>query len=156
MGDGNNVANSLISVGAKLGVNIWVATPKGYEPAEDVVKIAEKDAVKTGGTLNLTNDPYEAVKDADVVYTDVWASMGQENEAEERKKVFKPYQVNPELVSNAKENFYFMHCLPAHRGEEVVDEIIDDEKHSIVWDEAENRLHVQKAILLTLIGTSEE
>ncbi len=155
VGDGNNVANSLLLVGSKLGVHIWIASPEGYEPDEDVVKTAEKEAKQTGGSVNIVNDPRKAVENADVVYTDVWASMGQESEAEERKKVFAPYQVNSDLVSLASPDYFFMHCLPAHRGEEVVDEVIDDERHSIVWDEAENRLHIQKAILLTFIGSSE-
>ncbi len=133
IGDGNNVCNSLIIGCKKVGMKINVAAPKGYEPLE------EPDL--------LTTDPKEAAKDADIIYTDTWVSMGQEKEAEERKKVFRPYQVNKELLGKA----LFMHCLPAYRGYEVTDEVIDS-KQSIVFDQAENRLHAQKAVILKLMG----
>jgi ornithine carbamoyltransferase len=114
------------------------------------VKKAKEIAKETGAEIVLTQDPVEAVKDADVIYTDVWASMGQEEEAEKRKQIFMPYQVNAELVKRAKPDFLFMHCLPAHRGEEVTDEVIEGER-SVVWDQAENRLHTQKALMLKLV-----
>lgn len=145
IGDGNNVCHSLMSGSMKLGVNLKIATPKGYEPNK---KIARESGIPLG---NISNDPNEAVESADVIYTDVWASMGEESEAEERKKIFKDFQINGRLVVKAKKNYLFMHCLPAHRGEEVSGDIMDS-KHSIVFDQAENRLHVQKAILVTLLG----
>jgi ornithine carbamoyltransferase len=150
VGDGNNVANSLIFGAAIVGMDIYVASPKGYEPLPEVVGKAQEIAKKSGSKVVITNDPIEAVKDADVVYTDVWASMGQEAEAEQRRKIFEPYQVNPELVKHAKEDYLFMHCLPAHRGEEVVDEIVDG-PNSVVFDEAENRLHAQKAVMALIM-----
>ncbi len=150
VGDGNNVCHSLMFGAAKLGVNFWAATPKGYEPKKEIYELAIEDAKSTGAKINIVNDPEEAVKDADVVYTDVWASMGQESEAEIRKKIFQPYQVNQKLFSLAKPDAIFMHCLPAHRGEEVTDDIIDS-PNSVVFDEAENRLHVQKAIMYELM-----
>jgi len=146
IGDGNNVAHSLINGCSKLGVNISLASPSGYKPNADILKAAQKNADYFGSTISVVEDPIEAVKDADVVYTDVWASMGQEKEAEERKKKFIRYQVNNELVRHAKPDYLFMHCLPAHRGDEVVNEVIDS-ANSVVFDEAENRLHVQKAIM---------
>ena len=151
VGDGNNVAHSLMIAGTKLGMQVVVATPEGYEPDEKVIKWAEKNANESGGSFELLHDPVKAVKDADVIYTDVWASMGQEAEAEMRRKIFKPFQVNPELVKHAKKDYIFMHCLPAHRGEEVVDEVIDS-PNSVVWDQAENRLHAQKAALALIMG----
>lgn len=150
VGDGNNVCHSLMQGAAKLGVNFWAATPKGYEPKKEIYELAIEDAKITGAKINITNDPEEAVKDADVVYTDVWASMGQESEAEIRKKIFQPYQVNKKLFSLAKPDALFMHCLPAHRGEEVTNDVIDS-PNSVVFDEAENRLHVQKAIMYELM-----
>ncbi len=150
VGDGNNVANSLIIISTKLGLDIAVATPKGYEPPKHVIEWAYENARESGSKITLTNDPSEAVKDADVIYTDVWVSMGQEKEKEIRLRVFRPYQVNKELIKKAKENVIFMHCLPAHRGEEVTDEVIDG-PWSVVWDQAENRLHAQKAILSLLL-----
>ena len=149
VGDGNNMCNSWLVGAATVGMDFYAATPKGYEPLEFYVKKAEEISRGTGSRIVITNDPVEAVKDADVVYTDVWASMGREGEAEERRKVFMPYQVNGDLVRHAKPNFLFMHCLPAHRGEEVTDEVIEGER-SIVWDQAENRLHVQKALFIKL------
>ncbi len=150
IGDGNNVANSLIFAGAQLGANVWVATPPGYEPRQDAVKWARVRGVQTDGRCTLTRDPVEAAKDADVIYTDVWASMGQEAEAETRRYVFSPYRVDAALFSHAKDDAIFMHCLPAHRGDEVTDHVIDSPR-SVVFQQAENRLHVQKAIMLELM-----
>jgi len=146
IGDGNNVAHSLLNGCSKVGIDISIASPKGYEPKKEIVEHAIETAKYMGSKVEIINDPFEAVKNADIVYTDVWASMGQEKEAEERKKIFQKFQVNLELVKHAKEDYLFMHCLPAHRGEEVVDEVIDSQ-NSVVFDEAENRLHVQKAIM---------
>lgn len=146
VGDGNNVAHSLIYGGARLGATVRVATPPGYEPAPAVVAAARE----AGGQIHLTHDPGEAVAGADAIYTDVWVSMGQEQEAETRRQVFRPYQVNAELMRRAGPQALFMHCLPARRGEEVTDEVIDSPA-SIVYDQAENRLHIQKAILLALL-----
>ncbi len=150
VGDGNNMCHSLIVVGTKLGAEVVVATPEGYEPDSKVIEWAEKNAAESGGNFELLHDPVKAVKNADVIYTDTWVSMGDEAEAEERRKVFAPFQVNRKLVMHATPNYLFMHCLPAHRGEEVTDEIIDSE-HSAVWDEARNKLPVQKAILSLVI-----
>jgi ornithine carbamoyltransferase len=150
VGDGNNVAHSLMFAGARLGVTVAIITPKGYEPAEDAVCWTREEGRKTGATLLVTNDPAEGVRDADVIYTDVWASMGQEAEADARKKVFLPYQVNQALFAKAKPDAVFMHCLPAHRGEEVTADVIDSTR-SVVFQEAENRLHAQKAIMLSLM-----
>ncbi len=151
IGDGNNVCHSLLFAGAKAGMTIAVATPPGYEPKEEIVKMALEDGQTTGFKLILTHNPEEAVAGADAVYTDVWASMGQESEREIRRQIFAPYQVNQALMSKAAPQAVFMHCLPAHRGEEVTDEVIDSAQ-SIVYDQAENRLHVQKAIMLLLMG----
>ncbi|HEV2115938.1 MAG TPA: ornithine carbamoyltransferase [Terriglobales bacterium] len=150
IGDGNNVAHSLMFAGAQLGAHVWVATPPGYEPLKNATVWAECRAAETGGSCTLTTDPVAAVRDADVVYTDVWASMGQEEEADVRRRHFLPYQVNAELFAQAKPDAIFMHCLPAHRGDEVTDEVIDCPR-SVVFQEAENRLHVQKAIMLQLM-----
>jgi len=150
VGDGNNVCHSLLFGCAKTGMDITVASPDGYKPNEEVVRLAREDAGLTGCKIDIVTDPVGAVTDADVVVTDVWASMGQEVERARRVRVFAPYQVNPALVSRARPDFIFLHCLPAHRGEEVVDEVIDG-PHSAVWDEAENRLHVQKAVLALLM-----
>ena len=146
LGDGNNMAHSLLYGCSKVGMDLTLATPSNYEPDLIIVGNAKQNAKKMGSKIEIINDPIEAVKDADVIYTDVWASMGQEAEAEERRKHFVQYQVNPGLVKNAKDDYIFMHCLPAHRGDEVVDEVIDS-NNSVVFDEAENRLHVQKAIM---------
>lgn len=152
IGDGyNNVCHSLIEGAAIVGMDLSVASPKGYEPDATIVQQAKKMASASGSTLVFTDSPEEAIKDADVVVTDVWISMGQESEKEERLKTFSAYQVNTELCSLAKKDYIFMHCLPAHRGEEVTAEIIDG-PHSVVFDEAENRLHAQKAILKNLLG----
>lgn len=146
IGDGNNMAHSLLHGCSKVGMDISIAAPSGYLPKEEIVNNAKRNAAYMGSKIEITNDPVEAVKNADIIYTDVWASMGQESEAQERRKHFMKYQVNPELVKNAKDDYLFMHCLPAHRGDEVVDEVIDS-ANSVVFDEAENRLHVQKAIM---------
>lgn len=146
IGDGNNMAHSLLNGCSKVGMDISIASPSGYNPLKEVVQHAEKNAKYMGSKVEILDDPIAAVKNADIVYTDVWASMGQEKEADERKKKFAPFQVNPGLVKNAKEDYLFMHCLPAHRGDEVVDEVADS-PNSIIFDEAENRLHVQKAIM---------
>ncbi|MGQ9824770.1 MAG: ornithine carbamoyltransferase [Desulfotomaculales bacterium] len=150
VGDGNNVCHSLLFGCAKTGMHLAVASPPGYEPAAEIVSLARADARETGSRIDIANDPVEAVRGADVVITDVWAGMGREAEAQARAKVFAPYQVNRELVSHAGPDFIFLHCLPARRGEEVTDEIIDG-PHSAVWDEAENRLHAQKAVLVLLL-----
>jgi ornithine carbamoyltransferase len=151
VGDGNNVANSLMYAGAQLGAHVAVATPKGFEPRQDAIDWTRRRAAETGGTLCVTHVPAEAVQGADVVYTDVWASMGQEAEAMARRKIFQPYQVDGALFARAKPDALFLHCLPAHRGEEVTDDVIDSPR-SAVFQQAENRLHAQKAILLTLMG----
>jgi len=150
VGDGNNVAHSLMFAGAQLGAHVWVATPKGYEPNPEATAWSVTRGHDTGGTCKVTNDAREAVSGADVVYTDVWASMGQEAEKEQRAKIFAPYQVNGKLFGQAKPDAIFMHCLPAHRGDEVTDEVIDSPR-SVVFQEAENRLHAQKAIMLELM-----
>jgi len=151
VGDGNNVCNSLLCACAKIGMNMNVATPKGYEPAASVLKEAKAMAKTKNTTINLFHKPQEALKYADVIYTDVWASMGQEKEARQRRRIFKDFQINKNLASFAKKNALVMHCLPAHRGEEITDEVIDS-KNSVVFDQAENRMHVQKAILMKLMG----
>ncbi len=151
VGDGNNVAHSLMLLGAKLGAHVVVACPPGYEPKPEIVAMARQDAEATGGSATVTHDPRAACRDADVIYTDVWASMGQEAEAAERAKIFAPYQVNEALVAAAKPDYLFLHCLPAHRGEEVSGEVIDS-PHSRVFDQAENRLHAQKAVLAVLLS----
>jgi len=150
VGDGDNVAHSLIFAGAQLGAHVWVATPAGYEPNAAAVKWACERGKETGAECHVTNDPREAVSRADVVYTDVWASMGQEAEAEKRDKDFHDYQVNAALFHRAKPDAIFLHCLPAHRGKEVTNEVIDSPR-SMVYQQAENRLHVQKAIMLELM-----
>jgi ornithine carbamoyltransferase len=151
IGDGNNVCHSLLSAAAKAGSKMSVATPPGYEPDPEIRERAEVDGKETGASFSFTNDPNEAVENADAVYTDVWASMGQEQEKENRTKIFTPFQVNKSLMAKAKEEAFFMHCLPAHRGEEVTDDVIDSSQ-SVVYDQAENRLHVQKVIMLLLLG----
>ena len=150
LGDGNNMANSWLIAAAYMGMRFYAATPPGHEPLPFYVEKAKEIAKETGAEIVVTHDPIEAVKDADVVYTDVWASMGQEEEAEKRRELFKPYQVNLELLRHAKPDYIFMHCLPAHRGEEVTDEVIESER-SVVWEQAENRLHTQKALILKLV-----
>ncbi len=150
VGDGNNVAHSLLYGCSKMAMNITVASPKGYQPHPEVVAYAKDEAKRNGSEVKLTEDPFEAVKGADILYTDVWASMGKEKEREERVKVFQPYQVNPRLIKQAKEDCLFMHCLPAHRGEEVTDEVADS-PNSVIFDQAENRLHTQKALLALIL-----
>jgi len=150
VGDGNNVAVSLIHGAARLGVHLALATPPGYEPNPEVVQWARTHGAETGGRIDLTHDPVEAVKDADAVYTDVWTSMGQEAESAMRLKIFRPYQVNEALFAHARPDAIFMHCLPAHRGEEVTDGVMESPR-SVVFQQAENRLHVQKAIMLNLM-----
>lgn len=150
VGDGNNVAHSLLFAGAQLGADVVVATPPGYEPKADAIAWASERAKETGGSCQITNDARKAVSAADVVYTDVWASMGQEADAAKRLNVFRNYQVNSELFDGAKRDAIFMHCLPAHRGEEVTNDVIDSPR-SVVFQQAENRLHIQKAIMLELM-----
>lgn len=147
VGDGNNVCNSWLFAAGVLGLNFTLACPKGYEAIQTAIKFAKsnKDA-----KITIAHDPVSAVRDADVVYTDIWASMGQEKEQEKRRKVFKPYQANKTLIGHAKKDVLIMHCLPAHRGEEITDDVIES-KNSIVFDQAENRLHAQKAVLVWLM-----
>ena len=154
VGDGNNVCHSLMLAAARGGTKMAVATPAGYEPKPEVVEWAREDGRETGFALTLTNSAAEAVSGADAVYTDVWASMGQEAEKEARARIFAPYQVNARLMAQAKNDAIFMHCLPAHRGDEVTNEVIDSPA-SVVYDEAENRLHAQKAILIALMGDKD-
>jgi len=151
VGDGNNVAHSLLLTCACLGSSIRIATPKGYEPNAKIVADARKIAKLSGAQIELLTDPRAAVAGVDAVYTDAWASMGQEGEAELRAGIFPPYQVNANLMAEAAPHAVFMHCLPAHRGEEVTDEVMDSEQ-SVIFDQAENRLHVQKSILYLLLG----
>jgi ornithine carbamoyltransferase len=146
IGDGNNMAHSLLNGCSKVGMDISIASPPGYKPNAEIVNNAKKNAKYMGSKLEILDDPFKAVKNADVVYTDVWASMGQESEAADRRKKFMKYQINQKLVKNAKDDYLFMHCLPAHRGDEVVNEVADS-PNSVIFDEAENRLHVQKAIM---------
>jgi ornithine carbamoyltransferase len=148
IGDGNNVANSLVEASSRMGMNLTIACPEGYEPDPDVLERARESAKSD---IIILRDPREAAGRADVIYTDVWVSMGQEGEAEERKKRFRPYQVNSELLRCAKTDVIVLHCLPAHRGEEITDEVMDG-SHSMVFDQAENRLHTQKALLEFLIA----
>jgi len=155
VGDGNNVCHSLMLAAAKAGTKMAVGTPKGYEPRPEMVKLALEDGKETGFELLLTNDPKEAARDADAIYTDVWTSMGQESEKEARTKIFAPYQVNAALFAAAKPDAIFLHCLPAHREEEVSTEIFESYR-SVVFDEAENRLHAQKAIMVTLMGNGKK
>jgi ornithine carbamoyltransferase len=153
VGDGNNVAHSLMLAAACLGSTIRVATPEGYGPNPEIVKQAKKIAAATGASIQVLTDVEKAVGGVDAVYTDVWASMGQESEALQRKQIFSGYQVNEKIFSSAAPHALFMHCLPAHRGEEVTEAVLDSAR-SVVFDQAENRLHVQKAILLMLLGGS--
>jgi ornithine carbamoyltransferase len=153
LGDGNNVTHSLLLGGAKIGMHVRVATPPGFEPIPQIVQRATEIAEGTGGSVLLTNDPREAAAGADVLYTDVWASMGQETESDERALVFPAYRLDQEKVDVARPDVTVLHCLPAHRGQEITDEVIDG-PHSAVWDQAENRLHTQKALLLWLLGAA--
>jgi ornithine carbamoyltransferase len=149
VGDGNNVAHSLLLAGAKAAMTVRIATPAGFEPIPQVVARAEEIAAETGGAVEVGTEPAAAAAGAHVLYTDVWASMGQEEEAEERALIFRPYQLNEALIDAADPDVLVMHCLPAHRGEEIADRAIDGE-HSVVFDQAENRLHSQKALLVFL------
>lgn len=151
IGDGNNMAHSLMIGGAKLGVHVSVGCPEGYEPDPQILRDAQEIAKATGATIEVVRDPRKAVRDADVIYSDVWASMGFEQEQQEREAAFGSYQVDEKLAAFAKPDYLFMHCLPAHRGEEVSEGVIDG-PHSIIFDQAENRLHAQKALLAALIG----
>lgn len=151
VGDGNNVANSLIEAAAKMGMTIALGCPSGYQPDQHVVDVARLEAAKTGAVIELGHDPHVAVKEADVIYADVWISMGREREQARRLKVLAPYQVNSRLVGKAKPDAIVMHCLPAHRGEEISAEVLDGPQ-SVIIDQAENRLHMQKAILTKLLG----
>jgi ornithine carbamoyltransferase len=157
IGDGNNVAHSLMFCGAQLGAHVAIASPPGYEPKEDACKWARARSAHTRGTCLVTNDPWQAAHDADVIYTDTWISMGAENEAEKRRQLFREYQVSTRLFAHTKADAIFMHCLPAHRGEEVTADVIDS-KRSVVFEQAENRLHAQKAIMLELMsqGASQQ
>lgn len=153
VGDGNNVCNSLLFICAKLGVNVNVGCPRGYEPDHSALQYSKSLAETTGGAINLFEDAFSAVKGADVIYTDVWVSMGQEAQGRKRSEAFRDFQVNKDLISLAKPGVLVMHCLPAHRGEEITDEVLDS-KNSVVFDEAENRMHVQKAVLIKLLKGS--
>lgn len=150
VGDGNNVAVSLMHVCAKLGADFAIANPPGFDLSEDVVDEAHEFAKKSGSQIELMEDPREAVQNADVIYTDTWTSMGQEEETKRREEVFPPYQVNENLVGAAKESVIVMHCLPAHRGQEITDEVADG-SHSVLFPQAHNRMHVQKALLVHLL-----
>ncbi|PIX35054.1 MAG: ornithine carbamoyltransferase [Candidatus Infernicultor aquiphilus] len=150
LGDGNNVAHSLLFGVVKVGMDIVLATPSNYEPKSEIVEQAKKDAKKMGSRVEIIHNPLEAADKADIIYTDVWTSMGFEKERDIRKNVFRPYQINQDLVNRAKDDVLILHCLPAHRGEEITDEVIDG-PHSVVIDQAENRLHAQKAILALLL-----
>lgn len=151
LGDGNNVATSLMFGGALTGMHIVIASPPGYEPDRAVVEKAQALGQATGASMTITNDPAAACRDADVLYTDVWASMGQETERNTRLGIFPPYQINAERVKLAKSDVLIMHCLPAHRGEEITDDVIEG-PNSVVFDQAENRLHAQKAVLVSLLA----
>ncbi|MEC5188979.1 ornithine carbamoyltransferase [Geobacillus thermodenitrificans] len=150
VGDGNNVANALLAAAAKVGMNVAIACPPGYEPKAAYVEAARQIGEKTGAAVTVTHDPLEAVAGADAIYTDVWTSMGQESESDERLQVFQPYQVNEALVKAAKPDYIFLHCLPAHRGEEVTAGVMDG-PNSMVFEQAGNRLHAQKAILVSVL-----
>lgn len=151
IGDGNNMAHELMFGGAKVGMHVSIASPEGYKPLDMVVKQAQEDAQITGARIEVVDDPFAAAKDADILYTDVWASMGQEQEQMKRAMVFKNFQINNELLKMANSDAIVMHCLPAHRGEEITDEVMEGPQ-SVVFDEAENRLHAQKAIMALLMG----
>jgi len=151
IGDGNNVAVSLMHICAKLGANFTIASPEGYDIVPKAVELAKQFAAESGSRLTFLRDPHQAVKDAHVIYTDTWTSMGQEAEAKKREAVFPPYQVNQQLVSEARTDVIVMHCLPAHRGQEITDEVADG-PHSRLFPQAHNRLHAQKAILVELLA----
>jgi ornithine carbamoyltransferase len=152
IGDGNNICNDLLLGCSKLGININISTPPDFEPVDWIIDTARVESKKNNSSVLITNDPFEAVKEADVVTTDTFISIGKENEQEKRNAIFLPkYQINDEIVKHAKHDYIFMHCLPAKRGKEVTSEIIDG-THSVVWTQAENRLHVQKALLIKLLN----
>ena len=151
VGDGNNVANSWLQGASKMGMHLTLACPRGYWPSPALLRKAQEETAASGGSIEMTEDPVQAVKEADIIYTDVWVSMGQEAERPWRLEVFQPYQVNERLLAAAKATTRVMHCLPAHRGEEITADVIDGPR-SIVFDHAENRLHAQKAILQFLLG----
>jgi len=151
IGDGNNITHSLLEIGAKVGMHVSVGCPPGYEPDPDIVKRAKDEGDQTGATIEITHDPKVAAKDADAIYTDVWISMGQEDEHQPRMAAFASYQVNSQLMKQAKSRAIVLHCLPAHRGEEITAEVLEGHQ-SVVLDQAENRLHIQKAILLEWLG----
>jgi ornithine carbamoyltransferase len=153
LGDGNNVTHSLLLGGAKAGMRVRTATPPGFEPIPQIVQRAREIASQTGGEVEVLNDPVEACRGADVLYTDVWASMGQEADADERALIFPAYQLDSRKVELARDDVTVLHCLPAHRGQEITDQVIDG-PHSAVWDQAENRMHTQKALLLWLLGVA--
>jgi len=150
IGDGNNVCNSLLLGCAMSGINIWAATPEGYEPDRAIVRKAKEVSRENNSLVEIGHDPERAVQEADFIYTDVWVSMGDEAEEKERMEAFKDYQINKKLLENVNRNYRIMHCLPAHRGQEITDDAIDS-ANSIVWEQAENKLHAQKAILLRLL-----
>jgi len=154
VGDGNNVCNSLLLGCTLVGMSVSAACPRGYEPPADIAEQARKNASKTGAKVEIVNDPVKAVVGADIIYTDVWVSMGQDAEKEQRINAFKGYQVNSQLVGKAKPDVIVMHCLPAHRGLEITDEVIDG-PHSVVFDQAENRMHAQKGILALIMGAKK-
>ena len=151
VGDGNNICHSWMFAAGKLGINLVVCVPSGYEPDENIMKKAKTDALKSGGEIKLIQDPHKGVENADIIYTDTWVSMGQESETKKRLHDFKPYQVNEKLLKFASAGCLVMHCLPAHREQEITSEVLDG-KNSIVWEQAENRLHAQKAILALWLG----
>ena len=151
VGDANNVCNSLFLLGSRLGMQLVQASPKEYQCCEQILERTQESAQETGGSVSVCEDPLEAVLDADAVYTDIWTSMGQEAEKSKKDKAFEGYQINPSVMAKAKPQAAFMHCLPAHRGEEVTDDVLDG-PNSVVLDQAENRLHVQKALVLRLLG----
>lgn len=150
IGDGNNVCNSLLLASAYVGMNMTVACPEGYEPDKEIYNLAKEEASKTNATITIEHNIHKAVKDADILYTDVWVSMGDESEQEERERIFKEYQINKELLSEAKPDAIVMHCLPAIRGQEITDDVMTSNQ-SAIWDQAENRLHAQKAILYYML-----
>ncbi|MEO0072934.1 MAG: ornithine carbamoyltransferase [candidate division WOR-3 bacterium] len=150
VGDGNNVCHSLMLGAGLLGLTMKIATPKGYEPNKEILTKAQEYAARSNAKIIITNDPKDAVTDSEFIYTDTWISMGQEQEAETRRRIFRPFQVNRELLAYAPRTHFIMHCLPAHRGEEITDEVLDG-PNSIVLDQAENRLHVQRAILYLIL-----
>ena len=143
VGDGNNIVNSFIGAASILGINLWIATPKGYEPDSNVLKKARESG---NGSIEIVNDPKKAAENADVLYTDVWVSMGQEKETRKKQKIFKPFQINDNLLKLANPDAIVMHCLPAHKGEEITEEVLEG-PHSVIYDQAENKLHMGKAIL---------